>query len=79
MIVATGLTVVFFEDLDGADKWNDVHGGFARVSYGDAEYTLVKAQDLAQEIRKSVDKENYQDLLAELDRVPELVYVALDG
>lgn len=43
----SSLPVVFFSDLDHAELAED---GFTKVSYGDAEWTLVYAQDLIDEL-----------------------------
>lgn len=71
----TQIEVVMFHKLKHADLMED---GFNRVSYGDAEFTLVKAADLIRELKDDMD-DSLDPLIDELSKVPKGVLVALTG
>lgn len=75
------IDTVFFNDLEHQALFDD---GFSSVSYGDAEYTLVRAELLISELE---NRESFRDsedpslepLISELRRVPKGILVALSG
>jgi len=73
--VISTIRVVFFNDLEHADLEME---GFNKISYGDAEHTLVYADDLARELEDR-DDPKLLPLINELESIPDDVLVALDG
>ena len=73
--MVSSIEVVFFTDLKNFELEEQ---GFNDVSYGDAEYTLVYAETLIDELENRDDM-TLEPLIEELRAVPENVFVALRG
>ena len=66
---------MFFNDLTHSGLAED---GFSKVSYGDAQYTLVYAEALISEL-EAKDDSSLKPLIDELKDIPSNIYVALEG
>ena len=74
------LAVIFFDDLPGAKGFHE-NNTFDKVSYGDAEYTLVHPGQLLDELCWMDDEYGNDEhvLVRALNSVPKNVLVALRG
>lgn len=70
------IPVVFFSDLDHSHLNEE---GFTKISYGDATYTLVQAVELVRELSNRDDCERLAPLINELNSIPSIFLIALDG
>ena len=82
------LPVVMAHLLPGFSVWEDNFGGFTKVSYGDAVYTLITPKEAIDEIKSSCSYADIQkhpeiaqfvEHLEKVEQTPQQIFIGLVG